>query len=151
MVQKGLWQQAANDMNASANRTGRHKMTPTNVFSMVNSARLTAQMGVVSEPQLPLVGPPAFPPMTLVATQNGTAFALNVVCNTSLPYQICAQATSPCPAGLPRRQNHLLPLRLQTYRPYRRHHQQPQHRRFVHRKVRRARSRVSHHRPPLCR
>lgn len=99
MVQKGLWQHAANDMNASANRTGRHMMSPSNAFSAINSARLTAQMGVVSEPQLPLVGPPAFPPMTLVATQNGSAFALNIVCYTSLMFQICAQATAPSPAG----------------------------------------------------
>lgn len=99
MVQKGLWQQTANQVNASANRTGRHKMTPANAFSMVNSARITAYLPIVSEPVLPLTGPPVLPAFRLEAGSSSGAFSLQLLTFGGLDCQICVQAAPPVAAG----------------------------------------------------
>ncbi len=99
MVQKGKWQHAANDMNASLSRTGRHKMSAANAFSTVNSSRLVCALPVLDEPVLPLNGPAAFPQIRLVATHSGSAFALNIVSSTPFSDMVCVQAAPPVAAG----------------------------------------------------
>jgi len=107
MTQKGGWQTVANTLNAQKNRTGRHKMTPANAFTTLNSARLACGLTIQSNASADLSAPPILPaiavqssaPATAQAAVGTSSFVLNLTCPTAYAQPVHILAAAPAPAG----------------------------------------------------
>lgn len=101
---KGTWQLAANALNDAQGRTGRHRLTPMNAFSIVNSGRLPFNLPLLTDAPADLAPPPMLPPVEAQAnTATGDAnadFTLSVTA-PAYPHPVQVLAAPPAPAGKP--------------------------------------------------
>ena len=106
MTKKGGWQLAANTLNQTHNRTGRHKISPANAFVTLNSARLACGLTVISDAPADLTAPPLLPAVTVQTSAPATAqalgtgaFSLNLTCPAAYTQPVHILAAAPAPAG----------------------------------------------------
>lgn len=105
MTQKGGWQLAANSLNSTQSRVGRHKLSASNTFVSLNTALLASGQPTLSNAPAALIAPPILPSLTVDSTAPsglsvGEAhFVLTLTSPTAYPSPIHIQAAAPAPAG----------------------------------------------------
>lgn len=99
MSDKSTWIKLAQSLNTSSNRTGRHKLTAANLYTKVNSVRLSCQLPVLASAPQSLPSMSDLPDQISVEASNNGTFNCFIQC--SLAYNTFVQIKAPpiAPAG----------------------------------------------------
>ena len=99
MPDKSSWVLLVASVNASANRTGRNKLSAANLYSKTNTVRLACSLPLLSTAPSSLPPVPALPDsLTVRASQNG-GFTCAVVASAPYAGPVQIQAAPVAPAG----------------------------------------------------